>query len=488
MTSKSDKNAETSTLRSGVNGGLPQVSNDKYDKVSSTTGDRSSTGNIVTSSYPTNHRTSSISSTTPRVLETTSKLSDPSSYLFSTDDSDDIDDSEAELKNEEDTDYSDNFSLDSVFKFFFDSGSEASEASTVKLPASETVTPPTSTSTSRKPVSLKTPIFPVTSTTKPSAINKTSPLKISTTTHSPVKVSPVKNTYFSSRITAKPVKDIINNSHKNVTTTSNLSKIDVDVEENQPQEVRLSPDDLDKIIESEKLRTEKPIIYINRFHSVTNDLKNRNRTRVPGTITRIPPSGIGGANRNNGTKHNVTGAVTPGSNKFDGVRNGTVNKFGSSVTGGNKFDGSKGNGTVNKFGSNKFDGVRGHHSNGTLNKFTGYAALNRAPGSNRNVTGGVIKPLNRIPGVYSRVPGTVSRISSTTAKSSTVTDDEVQHISAVQPTTADPSAVTGLLKLAGCNIYGRMYRVGKIITELSGPCLECMCTEVGVQCRPLPCS
>lgn len=39
------------------------------------------------------------------------------------------------------------------------------------------------------------------------------------------------------------------------------------------------------------------------------------------------------------------------------------------------------------------------------------------------------------------------------------------------------------LKLAGCNIYGRMYEVGKIIAELSGPCLECMCTELGVQCR-----
>lgn len=45
----------------------------------------------------------------------------------------------------------------------------------------------------------------------------------------------------------------------------------------------------------------------------------------------------------------------------------------------------------------------------------------------------------------------------------------------------------GLLKLAGCNIYGRMYRVGRIISELSGPCLECKCTEIGVQCKPLGC-
>lgn len=45
----------------------------------------------------------------------------------------------------------------------------------------------------------------------------------------------------------------------------------------------------------------------------------------------------------------------------------------------------------------------------------------------------------------------------------------------------------GLLKLAGCNIYGRMYRVGKIIGELSSTCLECRCTEVGVTCAPLNC-
>ncbi|XP_012144607.2 uncharacterized protein LOC100881394 [Megachile rotundata] len=50
-----------------------------------------------------------------------------------------------------------------------------------------------------------------------------------------------------------------------------------------------------------------------------------------------------------------------------------------------------------------------------------------------------------------------------------------------------PVSVSSLLKLAGCNIYGRMYRVGRIITELSGPCLECRCTEIGVQCKQLQC-
>ncbi|XP_022118630.2 uncharacterized protein LOC110995671 [Pieris rapae] len=47
--------------------------------------------------------------------------------------------------------------------------------------------------------------------------------------------------------------------------------------------------------------------------------------------------------------------------------------------------------------------------------------------------------------------------------------------------------IPGLPKLAGCNIYGRMYRVGRIIAELSTPCQECKCTELGVQCRQLTC-
>ncbi|KAL0272507.1 UNVERIFIED_CONTAM: hypothetical protein PYX00_005446 [Menopon gallinae] len=49
------------------------------------------------------------------------------------------------------------------------------------------------------------------------------------------------------------------------------------------------------------------------------------------------------------------------------------------------------------------------------------------------------------------------------------------------------NAIGSLLKLAGCNIYGRMYRVGKIIAELSNPCLECICTDFGVECNPLIC-
>jgi hypothetical protein len=46
--------------------------------------------------------------------------------------------------------------------------------------------------------------------------------------------------------------------------------------------------------------------------------------------------------------------------------------------------------------------------------------------------------------------------------------------------------MNGLLKLAGCNIYGQMYDVGHVIPELSNPCYECKCLpDIGVGCMPL---
>ncbi|XP_047351451.1 uncharacterized protein LOC124949770 isoform X4 [Vespa velutina] len=70
---------------------------------------------------------------------------------------------------------------------------------------------------------------------------------------------------------------------------------------------------------------------------------------------------------------------------------------------------------------------------------------------------------------------TTTKYGNTDEVSSKILDNEI------------PVSVSGLLKLAGCNIYGRMYRVGRIITELSSPCLECRCTEIGVQCKQLEC-
>lgn len=49
-----------------------------------------------------------------------------------------------------------------------------------------------------------------------------------------------------------------------------------------------------------------------------------------------------------------------------------------------------------------------------------------------------------------------------------------------RPTTP---TMNGLLKLAGCNIYGQMYNVGQLIPELSNACLDCKCLpDVGVGC------
>ncbi|CAK1552709.1 unnamed protein product [Leptosia nina] len=62
-----------------------------------------------------------------------------------------------------------------------------------------------------------------------------------------------------------------------------------------------------------------------------------------------------------------------------------------------------------------------------------------------------------------------------------------QAVDVSKPPNVIPGLLPGLPKLAGCNIYGRMYRVGRIISELSTPCQECKCTELGVQCRQLTC-
>lgn len=43
------------------------------------------------------------------------------------------------------------------------------------------------------------------------------------------------------------------------------------------------------------------------------------------------------------------------------------------------------------------------------------------------------------------------------------------------------------LKLSGCNIYGKMYGIGNIIRELSSNCVQCQCTEIGVQCSEIHC-
>lgn len=93
-------------------------------------------------------------------------------------------------------------------------------------------------------------------------------------------------------------------------------------------------------------------------------------------------------------------------------------------------------------------------------------------------------------------PATPATTQGTAAQPAEVTRREEHHASA--ESAWSPGGLSGLsgglsglggglLKLAGCNIYGRMYRVGRIIAELSTPCQECWCTELGVQCKDLKC-
>ncbi|KAL6258068.1 hypothetical protein P5V15_009985, partial [Pogonomyrmex californicus] len=99
----------------------------------------------------------------------------------------------------------------------------------------------------------------------------------------------------------------------------------------------------------------------------------------------------------------------------------------------------------------------------------------------------------RTPNVSSSVDGVredqetlVFAVSSTSTERLTEETETVETSSKVLDNEI-PMSVGTLLKLAGCNIYGRMYRVGRIITELSSPCEECRCTEIGVRCKQLEC-
>ncbi|XP_065208758.1 proteoglycan 4-like [Planococcus citri] len=49
------------------------------------------------------------------------------------------------------------------------------------------------------------------------------------------------------------------------------------------------------------------------------------------------------------------------------------------------------------------------------------------------------------------------------------------------------SVISGLLKLSGCNIFGKMYKTGEQIDELTEPCSRCICSEAGVHCIQTKC-
>lgn len=80
-----------------------------------------------------------------------------------------------------------------------------------------------------------------------------------------------------------------------------------------------------------------------------------------------------------------------------------------------------------------------------------------------------------------------STSSSTQVPKATTTVKNVPGMMEIFSKSTNPT-MNGLLKLAGCNIYGQMYEVGHVIAELSNACLECKCLpDIGVGCVPLSC-
>lgn len=107
----------------------------------------------------------------------------------------------------------------------------------------------------------------------------------------------------------------------------------------------------------------------------------------------------------------------------------------------------------------------------------------------------VTTPFRPMPTPFKQLTTRTTRKTTTTARPQVTVDEQSEHVPSVAqegprppgPLLPAAGGVGGLLKLAGCNIYGQMYRVGRIIAELSTPCQECRCTELGVQCRALAC-
>ncbi|KOB71151.1 Uncharacterized protein OBRU01_14315, partial [Operophtera brumata] len=96
-----------------------------------------------------------------------------------------------------------------------------------------------------------------------------------------------------------------------------------------------------------------------------------------------------------------------------------------------------------------------------------------------------LRPVATPPRATSTSRPTTQRI--VTTPTEMTKNEEYTTTESLRPPGGLPGIGPGLLKLAGCNIYGKMYRVGRIIAELSTPCQECWCTEYGVQCKQLKC-
>ncbi|XP_055932247.1 mucin-2-like isoform X2 [Argiope bruennichi] len=63
----------------------------------------------------------------------------------------------------------------------------------------------------------------------------------------------------------------------------------------------------------------------------------------------------------------------------------------------------------------------------------------------------------------------------------------VEEFGTVTMNSADIGVVTelgGNLKVSGCNVYGKYYKINDKVTALSKPCTECVCSAEGIACNP----
>ncbi|CAL1271351.1 unnamed protein product [Larinioides sclopetarius] len=63
----------------------------------------------------------------------------------------------------------------------------------------------------------------------------------------------------------------------------------------------------------------------------------------------------------------------------------------------------------------------------------------------------------------------------------------VEESGTVTMNSADIGVVTelgGNLKVSGCNVYGKYYKINDKVTALSKPCSECVCSAEGIACNP----
>ncbi|KAG8200441.1 hypothetical protein JTE90_000524 [Oedothorax gibbosus] len=82
---------------------------------------------------------------------------------------------------------------------------------------------------------------------------------------------------------------------------------------------------------------------------------------------------------------------------------------------------------------------------------------------------------------------TVLPVIGTKAPPTTISADEVFGIESATFGSVDMAGLStdlGNLKISGCNVYGKYYRINDKVPSLGKSCSECICTEEGISCSP----